>query len=205
MFCKHKKQKNLLALPGNLHKVLLPKYQTLNSKWSLAQGILGFSLKSQRKIQDYMKDMRFVISNVVLQRTVETERTNIMGKASNWWKGLNVNPFFYCFWEEAWWYFLPACFAPELPLLGLTAFLLKVPQPHFTHWYKADTCSSLYTSPRALLPTEHTLAIAKPPRAFQFTLASKGTPIDRVADMHGIWSLFTISYECCLIKLLLWS
>lgn len=31
-----------------------------------------------------MKYMRLVISNVVLQRTAETEKTDVMGKPSNW-------------------------------------------------------------------------------------------------------------------------
>lgn len=31
-----------------------------------------------------MKDMMLVICNVALQRTIETERTDVMGKPSNW-------------------------------------------------------------------------------------------------------------------------
>lgn len=31
-----------------------------------------------------MKYTRLVISNVVLQRTIETEKTDVMGKPSNW-------------------------------------------------------------------------------------------------------------------------
>lgn len=79
MFCKHEKQKSFCS-PKTPSQC--PTYKSSDSKFKmkLSTGETDFSLRAQRKIQDYMKDMRLVISDVDLQRTIETERIDVMGK-----------------------------------------------------------------------------------------------------------------------------